>query len=360
MALQYFPASRPFWLFHLGAMALTGAITLLTAYLWRSLSPSYVAASLLWTLPYTAAVLSFRWWYQRRHGSALPMSTLILAIVLYGTLSGLLVAACVAAVITPAYWSELIAARGADFHLADYLLRKIVSDGLQSQLFICAWAFIYVSVTSNRRIRETELHNLRLQHSLKEAQLSGLSNQLNPHFLFNAINNIRFMIHEDASQADTMLVALAEVLRYSLDSSQHQKVRLSQELAIIDRYLAIAKTQLEDRLSFSIEVAPTLMNCAVPPMMLQMLVENSIKHGLEQLASGGTLRLSVRDDGAQWLIQVSNSCPVRADAAAAGIGIGHANIRQRLALLYGDQASLTATRNDGVYTALLTLPKEPA
>lgn len=359
MALQYFPASRPFWLLHVGAMALTGAITLLTAYLWNSLTPSYIAASLLWSLPYTVAVLGFRWLYQRRGGSALPMGTLILAIVVYGTLAGLLVAASVAAVITPCYWSELTATHGVDFDVGGYLRRKIISDGLQSQLFICAWAFIYVSVTGNRRIRETELSNLRLQASLKEAQLSSLSNQLNPHFLFNAINNIRFMIHEDANQADAMLVALAEVLRYSLDSSQHQSVPLSQELAIVDRYLTIAKAQLERRLDFSIEAAPALLNFGIPPMMLQMLVENAIKHGLEQLPAGGTLRLNVREDGAQLLVEVSNSCPAHPHAAVPSTGIGHANIRQRLALLYGDQATLTATRTDDAYRVLLTVPKEP-
>lgn len=358
MALKFFPRNRQFWLYHLVAVLLTGTITLVTAYLWGSLSASYIVASIAWVAPYTLATLGFRWIYQQRHWQARSMAQLIPWIVAYGTLAGLIVAALVAAAITPLFREQLQASYGPDFASGNYLLRKVVSDGLQSQLFICAWAFIYISVTSGRRIRESELDNLRLQHSLKEAQLSSLSNQLNPHFLFNALNNIRFMIHENPSQADATLIALAEVLRYSLNSREHATVRLSQEIEIIDRYLAIAGAQLEERLAFSSDVPAALLGQAIPPMMLQMLIENAIKHGLEPLPGGGRISLTARKQGARLLIQVCNDCPPQSTAATGGMGIGLGNIEQRLRLLYGANASLTKTHSGNRFEVCLSLPSE--
>jgi LytS/YehU family sensor histidine kinase len=126
-----------------------------------------------------------------------------------------------------------------------------------------------------------------------------LASQLNPYFLFNSLNNIRFMLHENASLADSNIVALSEILRYALESAQHTKVRLSRELDIVRRYVEIVRAQYEDRLRFTLHAEPAHEACLVPPMALHLLVENAVKHGLDHLRDGGLLAVSVSVSGAR-------------------------------------------------------------
>jgi LytS/YehU family sensor histidine kinase len=249
------------------------------------------------------------------------------------------------------------AAQGAALHPGAYLLRTISSTSLQAQVFICAWIFIYISFTGSRDARARELDNARLQTALREAQLRSLSNQLNPHFLFNSLNNIRFMIHEDADRADTMLVGLSEILRYSLQGDDRGKVRLGEEVDVIRRYIAIVGVQLEERLRFSIDIPDRLHDCLVPPLLLQMLVENAVKHGVEPLRGGGALSLSGSRLGDTLRFAVVNDKPAT-PADGGGLGIGMRNIVQRLTLLYGIHAAHEVSDTGNEYRVTLTLPVE--
>lgn len=361
MALPFIPRDRQFWFYHLGATLFTGAISLVTVYLWGSLETVYLASTVAWVLPYTAAVLCFRWLYRKRQWHALPMGRLIPIAIAYGTLAGLVVVAMVQAMILPLFWQDIVrshAAAGIPLIAHQYIVRRLIGDGLQGQLFVAAWIFIYVTVTSNRRIKETELANLRLQNSLKEAQLSSLSNQLNPHFLFNALNNIRFMIHENQHQADTMLVALSDMLRYSLESSRQDKVRLGEEVGVIQQYVAIMKGQLETRLRFAMHIPPGLHGCLIPPMVPQMLIENAIKHGIDQLQHGGDLAVEASEERDRVMLAVTNDVPAGAIQPRDGMGIGLHNIQRRLHLLYGDRAALDVTQGATQFKVVMTVPKE--
>lgn len=360
MPLQFIPRDRQFWFYHGSSTLFTGAISLLTVYLWSNIEAIYLVSTLAWILPYTAAVLGFRWIYNKREWHMLPMSRLIPIAIAYGTLAGLLVVAVVQAIVLPVFWQEVVtghASANVPLIPHEYVIRRIVGDGLQGQLFIAAWIFIYITVTSSRRIKQGALANLHLQDSLKEAQLSSLSNQLNPHFLFNALNNIRFMIHENRDHADDMLVALSEMLRYSLESSRQEKVRLSEELGIINQYVSIMKSQLETRLRFDMRIPASLHACLIPPMVLQMLIENAIKHGIDQLQHGGDLVVEASEAGERLILVVSNDMAAN-PAKADGMGIGLHNIQRRLQLLYGTDAALEVTRGGSRFKVVLSLPKE--
>jgi sensor histidine kinase YesM len=353
MALHFFPRDRQFWLYHGMASLFTMLITLLTVLLWSGNRGMDVAATLLWILPYTVAVLAFRWWYRRRHWKRWPMARLIPLILGVGMLSGVFIMVCLAATVLPFNWDLVKPGQGARF-----VGRYIVSGALQAQVFVCAWCFIYVSYTGQRATRAAELANLGLQASLKEAQLSSLSNQLNPHFLFNALNNIRFMMHEDVAQADRTLVALSDILRYSLESSRCDKVSLAQEVEVIERYLAIARAQLEQRLQCSLQVPPALHACLVPPMCLQLLIENAVKHGIDQLPAGGQIVLSASAHAGQLHLNVTNDAPAEKAARHDGTGIGLENIARRLQLLYGEKGALHVRRSGATFAVDLTLPLE--
>jgi len=361
MGIRFFPANRQFWFYHLGAGAFCMAVTLLTVVLWSPLAVLDGVSTLLWLPPYTLAVLAFRWLYRRRGWKAMGMGRLVLLAVVYASAAAVLVTTSVAAMTLPFFWDD-VAVYYAKYDMTldpmAYLLRTIYGASLQAQVFICAWIFIYISFTGSRDARESALQTAHLQNALHEAQLRSLSNQLNPHFLFNSLNNIRFMIHEDAGRADAMLVGLSEILRYSLAGDERRKVPLAEERAIVERYLAIVGAGLEERLRVRIDIPPQLDACLVPPLLLQTLAENAVKHGIEPLREGGALSVSGRQDGALLHLEVVNDKP--AQGGSGGLGMGMRHLAQRLGLLYGERARHEAHDSGDRYRVALALPLETA
>lgn len=362
MPLTFFPRDRQFWVYHCSALAVGLAVTIALALMWGYMARYQIVTSIAWVPIYTLAALGFRWLYQRHGGQAAPMARLIAFAVLYSAVAGLVMAAVLQTSILPFFWDHFQAKFSKGGMAPDYrqfLMRRIYEEGPQNQMFVLVWSFIYISVTGNRRVQQTELNNLRLQNNLKEAQLSSLSNQLNPHFLFNSLNNIRFMIHEDANRADSMITSFSEILRYSLESSRHEKISLGHELAIIAKFIAVAGVQYEERLRFTMRIPDALHEALVPPMVLQMLVENAIKHGIEHLPAGGDLSLEAALDGSRLTFTVCNDKPAMT-REKPGIGLGLRNIEQRLELLYGSGASLDVSASEQRFSVQLALPMERA
>lgn len=359
----FFPRDRQFWIFHGSALALGFAVSAMMIYFAGYRVASKLLASTVWMPVYTVAVLCFRWLYLRRAWQRLSMGRLVFIAVGYSAVAGIAIGVLVVSLVAPPFIGDVrvqYQALGMPFDPRRYYFDSFVEQAVQSQLFVCIWCFIYTSVTSMRRIRETELQTLRLQNGLKEAQLSSLSNQLNPHFLFNALNNIRFMMHEDVQLADRMTTSLSDILRYSLESSRHDKVSLRRELAIIHQYVDIVKIQLEERMDFAIRIPEQLHGALVPPMVLQMLVENAVKHGLENLQRGGRLAVDLADRGDCLVFEVCNDTPQQAPGKTGGMGIGLQNIERRLKLLYGELAAILVERSAGQFKVTVTLPKEYA
>lgn len=362
MPTSFIPRDRQFWVYHCSALAFGLAVTITLALLWGYMARYQIATSIAWVPVYTLAALLFRWLYLRHGGETAPMARLIMFAVLYSAVAGLAMATIVQTSIIPFFFdafAKKYSQSGMKVEYMSFLIRRIYEEGPQNQMFVLVWSFIYISVTANRRVKKTELFNLRLQNNLKEAQLSSLSNQLNPHFLFNSLNNIRFMIHENAHRADSMITSFSEILRYSLESSRHEKIGLGHEIAIIEKYIAVVSVQFEQRLRFEMRIPGALHEALVPPMVLQMLVENAVKHGIEHLPSGGGLTVDAELANGRLIFKVSNDAPA-VPPAQAGIGIGLRNIAQRLELLYGERASMEAVPSAGRFCVTLDLPLERA
>lgn len=365
MKFYFFPRDKLFWIYHCSVLTLLSLLQLIGFILWRDDVWFNIVGGLLWLPLFTLAVLYYRKLYKTFNWQSLSIIKTIPLVMGYGFAAGFSVAFVMLAIVIPLFWNPLETATkalDAESKLVQHIVGMLVSNGFLSQLVICAWISMYIGVTSNKRTKETELINLRLQNSLREAQLSSLANQLNPHFLFNAMNNIRFLIHENPDRADRMITELSEILRYSLETSKKDKVLLkvllSEEVAMIERYIAIVKIQLEERLQFSMAIASHLSHCMVPPMMLQMLVENAIKHGLDNLRQGGRLCISSQEEQNHLLFEVTNDIATNNRGSDSGIGIGLANIEQRLKLLYSDQASLSLTRMENMFRVVIRIPKE--
>ena len=190
-------------------------------------------------------------------------------------------------------------------------------------------------------LRERERRLLELEGLLISARLEALQMQLNPHFLFNALNGIATLMHRDVDRADSLLMKLAGLLRHVVDRGPETRVRLRDELDFIDRYLALEQMRFGDRIQVRREIDPTTLLALVPNLLLQPLVENALQHGLEPKPEGGvvTLRASRAANGRLRLEVGDNGCGLPAGAEAAG-GVGTANVRARVRQLYGRAGSV--------------------
>lgn len=361
MKTYLFPRDRTFWLYHGSALLVTIVIQGLIIWGWRDQQLFNIVGSLLWLPLYTLGVLAFRYQYRKYHWHRMNMARLIILVLIYGLGVGFFVTIMMLLGTLPFFWDTLFTPEFLEQHnlsIGQHISILVISNVLSTQLFASAWMFIYISVTTNRRVREAELDNLKLENSLKEARLTSLTSQLNPHFLFNSLNNIRFMIHENPVHADETITALSEILRYSLESGRKEKVPLEEELAVVQRYLEVMALQLEQRLRVELSVPDALAACLIPPMSLQLLVENAIKHGIEPLKQTGTLTITAAGDHSSLWLTVSNPSPGTSCDPRRNTGAGLTNIEQRLRLLYGDAAQLAVVNDTQTYSVTLTLPKE--
>jgi signal transduction histidine kinase len=207
----------------------------------------------------------------------------------------------------------------------------------------CTWAVFYVAATGPRRYREKEVC---LQLALREAELRALEAQLNPHFLFNSLNSIRALVVENPPLAQDMLTRLANILRYNLHRDLMHTIPLASELEAVGDYLALEAVRFEDRLRVEFAIDPAAAQVAIPPMLLQTLVENALKHGIAPLPGGGDLIIRARLQGDGMIVEVENSGQIAATAPGS-TRVGLANTRERLRILYGDGARLDLANCDG-------------
>lgn len=205
------------------------------------------------------------------------------------------------------------------------------------------WALVAVQhvVAYQARARERERRAVELEQRLTAARLQALQMQLNPHFLFNTLNAISSLMHQDVDAADRMLVRLSELLRRALDTRDRQEVPLAEELTFLDRYLEIEQTRFGARLTVEREIELGTDRALVPNLVLQPLVENAIKHGIERQRQPGKVVIKVVREGDELCLRVRNTGPgPSARPSAKGHGIGLSNTRRRLEQLYGTHQSL--------------------
>ena len=225
-------------------------------------------------------------------------------------------------------------------------------------IYAMVLGFVYV-FERLRSAREAEVRAVELQTRLAQSQLENLRLQLHPHFLFNTLNAISSVMYEDVAKADAMIAQLSDFLRLVLDSSGVHEVPLERELAVERMYVDIMKTRLDSRLNLTLDIEPELRAAAVPFMLLQPLLENSIRHGLTPDTNALDIRITAARCGTEAVIAVrDNGRGLRQNGAIERHGL--ANVRERLAHMYGDAASFTiAPARDAGTEVTLRIPFAP-
>lgn len=304
---------------------------------WREAPVPYLNF-LFWALlcPLVYSILR-RWPFQER-----PLVRIILIHIGFGFLI-----ASLHEVITSALYYAILQHIG-DFDFSDPANRSWAYSALVPAIFsrmMEYWVLMGILIAlENSRVQRLEHEQLlELKHELQLSQLNALKKQLQPHFLFNTLNTVSALMDEHIGDARTVLSRLGQLLRVTLDETQKNKVRLEREVDHIANYLGIETMRFRDRLNVEYEIPGELMDVMVPSMVLQPLVENAIKHGPDASNDGVHIQVKASKEGDRlWLEVLDNGrgCTDVHKAMNAG-GIGLRNVRDRLQLLYGDNASFT-------------------
>lgn len=244
----------------------------------------------------------------------------------------------------------------------EYYLKRNVNLTLFQKLtnvphfftYYVVWLFVILTLKFVHYINTIKLNQLRLEATLKDAQLNTLKGQINPHFMFNSLNNIRGLMLEDVSKARNMLTSLSETLRYSLTKDNINSITLEDELEMVENYIEISKIQFENRLSFQAHIDKDSLDKQIPPMIIQILVENALKHGISNLKDGGNVNLSTALKNDQLVIEVTNSGELQKSKNTTQLGLQ--NVKKRLELLYGNNATFNLKQIENRVVATIKIP----
>ncbi|MDX5419409.1 MAG: histidine kinase [Hymenobacteraceae bacterium] len=223
-------------------------------------------------------------------------------------------------------------------------------------IILLLWSAIYVTIGLFRQRQQQEVDKWKLEAALKDTELQALKAQINPHFVFNSLNNIRSMIAEDQEQARHMVTHLSELLRYCLQHASQERVPLRLELELVQNYLKLESMQLEERLQYELHVSAEALEVLLPPMALQLLVENAIKHGISRLPKGGRVTVVAEVQDGQLQVKVSNTGQLTAEQQSHSLGIGFQNVSDRLRMLFGESDLNLLNSSADTVTASFRVP----
>jgi two-component system, LytTR family, sensor kinase len=249
-------------------------------------------------------------------------------------------------------WTELKEELGFTFW------QEIADLAVTHYFFLIAWASLYLALGYAREVREAERKASRFAQAAQDSELRSLRYQVNPHFLFNTLNSLSsLVIKGQPREAEAMIQNLSNFYRTSLSSDPLEDVTLSEEVELQRLYLEIEKVRFPERLRTEISIAPELMNQYVPALILQPLVENSIKYGVSRASRPVMIRITAESVGDMLVINVTDDGDPLPNSESHGNGIGLANVRDRLEARYRSAASLsTASHTSGGFSAKLSMP----
>ena len=336
------------------AIALVGAFCALQAFEWVLAPKTGVVGG-------GAADMAMGWLSRLSVFLVTGVTTLIIAVIVLNAAGhagrenfGVAVLAAVAGAAVAALVRYTIGATPAD-EGPGYMLLVFTSWVGASGILVAGYVFYLRAQAAQQEVCTADLRRSALETRQLATRLRLLQAQVEPHFLFNTLSNVRRLCQSDAAAGRAMLGQLTRYLRGALPRMRENETTLAEEIDLVSAYLGVQKTRMGARLESSIDAPAPLLAARVPPMMLATLVENAIKHGIAPLAEGGAIRIKAEKGGDALRLTVADTG--RGFTGTSGSGVGLANIRARLAALYGERAALRLEANAprGV-AAVITLP----
>lgn len=224
-------------------------------------------------------------------------------------------------------------------------LLAATSKILSLVLIFIIWSVIYFGFHFFDNYKKTEIQNLRLEANTKEVELNKLKSQLNPHFMFNSMNSIRALVDEDPKKAKVAITQLSNILRNTLMMHKNKFITLEEELVLVKDYLELEHIRFEERLNYNFDIDPNTLTLNVPPMMVQTLVENGIKHGISKYPEGGSISIITLKNDNGFEIEIINTGQLNTSIKSDS-GVGVENTTNRLELLFGKKASFSLKNLD--------------
>lgn len=209
---------------------------------------------------------------------------------------------------------------------------------LNASILFFMWSVVYFAIHFFENYKRAEIESLIFESAVKDFELKSLKAQLNPHFIFNAMNSIRSLIEENPEKAKEAITKLSNLMRYTLKIERTETVPLYEEIETIKDYLDLEKIRFEERLNYIISVDKNTEKVEIPPMMIQTLVENGIKHGISKFTLGGNIKIQTSSLDGFLIIDIFNPGKIDDDMIKNSKGFGISNTKQRLNLIYGDDA----------------------
>jgi two-component system, LytTR family, sensor kinase len=223
--------------------------------------------------------------------------------------------------------------------------------------YLLIWSLLYHTFQYFERSKNNEVEKIKLASSVKDFEAKLLRSQLNPHFVFNALNGIRALVLENPEKAQQSITRLSNILRNSLLADRHRTVSLHEELKTVHDYLELEKIRYEERLAIQTDIDPQILHVQVPPMMIQTLVENAIKHGVSKPVNGGFVAIEAKKQNEHLHLTIRNTGILDPKNSANNTGFGLFNTQQRLQLIYGNQASFNIRQeSENIVCAVLEVP----
>ncbi|HRI20435.1 MAG TPA: histidine kinase [Panacibacter sp.] len=252
-------------------------------------------------------------------------------------------------------WGDQILEWESD-QMSEYTFwNKVVRVSFGFSLFLLIWNLIYFTYHYVEKARKETLDKIRLESLVKELELKTIKSHINPHFIFNALNSIRALVDENPERARTAITELSNILRSSMQAEKLETATLERELNIVKDYLELEHIRFEDRLRIEFDIDEDTLEQQVPPMMLQTLVENAIKHGISKDVNGGLIKIISDFRGNNHELIVQNTGTMATNVNTEGFGI--VSTQNRLALLYGGKAKFAiSNKNGNMVEAKVTFP----
>lgn len=235
--------------------------------------------------------------------------------------------------------------------------RSDIAGALNLSFIYLVWSLIYFLVNFIENYRKEEIKNLRWEASMNEIELNKLKSQLNPHFMFNAMNSIRALIDENPVKAKQALTQFSNVLRNALQMGKTKVVPFNDELQLVKDYLNVESIRYEERLKVNYIIDEASNEFQIPPMMLQTIVENAIKHGIAKYAKGGFISIKTKKENTNLRIEITNTGKLTKSENNESNGFGLSNTAQRLQLIYGDKAQfIIKQQSENIVECIVLIP----